>query len=148
MRLGFIGTGNMGSSIIGGAIKSNFIVGKNVNIYDLDTEKCSELVDKYSVNISENEIEVTKNSDIIILAVKPNIYNSVLSKIAEEITQDKIIITIAAGYSISQVQQTIVRQLDALRAETQKLEAVYQKKLDDLEELKKSVLQKAFAGEL
>ena len=45
-------------------------------------------------------------------------------------------------------QQTIVRQLDALRAETQKLEGVCQKKLDDLEELKKSVLQKAFAGEL
>jgi type I restriction enzyme S subunit len=45
-------------------------------------------------------------------------------------------------------QQTIVRQLDALRAETQKLGAVYQKKIDDLEELKKSILQKAFAGEL
>jgi type I restriction enzyme S subunit len=45
-------------------------------------------------------------------------------------------------------QQTIVRQLDALRAETQKLEAVYQKKTADLEELKKSILQKAFAGEL
>ena len=45
-------------------------------------------------------------------------------------------------------QQAIVRQLDALRAETQKLEAVYQKKIDDLEELKKSILQKAFAGEL
>jgi type I restriction enzyme S subunit len=47
-----------------------------------------------------------------------------------------------------EIQQTIVKQLDNLRAETQKLEAVYQKKLDDLEELKKSVLQKAFAGEL
>ncbi|MFN5004767.1 MAG: restriction endonuclease subunit S, partial [Bacteroidota bacterium] len=45
-------------------------------------------------------------------------------------------------------QQTIVRQLDALRAETQKLEAVYQKKIEDLEELKKSILQKAFAGKL
>jgi type I restriction enzyme S subunit len=45
-------------------------------------------------------------------------------------------------------QKTIVRQLDALRAETQKLEAVYQQKLADLEELKKSILQKAFAGEL
>ena len=45
-------------------------------------------------------------------------------------------------------QQTIVRQLDALRAETQKLEALYQKKIDDLEELKKSILLKAFAGEL
>lgn len=45
-------------------------------------------------------------------------------------------------------QQTIVRQLDALRAETQKLEALYQKKIDNLEELKKSILQKAFSGEL
>lgn len=45
-------------------------------------------------------------------------------------------------------QQTIVRQLDALSAETQKLEALYQKKIADLEELKKSILQKAFSGEL
>jgi hypothetical protein len=45
-------------------------------------------------------------------------------------------------------QQAIVRQLDALRAKTRKLEAVYQQKIKDLEELKKSILQKAFAGEL
>jgi type I restriction enzyme S subunit len=47
-----------------------------------------------------------------------------------------------------EVQKTIVQQLDALRAKTQKMEAIYQKKIADLEELKKSVLQKAFAGEL
>ena len=45
-------------------------------------------------------------------------------------------------------QQTIVQQLDALRSETQKLEVIYKKKLADLDELKKSVLQKAFGGEL
>ena len=45
-------------------------------------------------------------------------------------------------------QQSIVRQLDALRVETQKLEAVYLKKIANLEELRKSVLQKAFSGEL
>jgi len=45
-------------------------------------------------------------------------------------------------------QQTIVRQLDSLRAETQKLEDIYKKKIVDFEELKKSVLQKAFAGEI
>jgi type I restriction enzyme S subunit len=47
-----------------------------------------------------------------------------------------------------EAQQTIVHRLDALRAETQKLEAVYQKKIADLEELKKSILQKAFLGQL
>ncbi|MDD4405200.1 MAG: restriction endonuclease subunit S [Parabacteroides sp.] len=45
-------------------------------------------------------------------------------------------------------QQTIVQKLDALSAETKKLEAIYQKKLEDLEELKKSILQKAFTGQL
>ena len=45
-------------------------------------------------------------------------------------------------------QQTIVRKLDALSAETKRLEGIYQQKINDLEELKKSVLQKAFGGEL
>jgi len=45
-------------------------------------------------------------------------------------------------------QKTIVQRLDALSAETNKLEAIYQQKLNDLEELKKSVLQKAFNGDL
>jgi type I restriction enzyme S subunit len=45
-------------------------------------------------------------------------------------------------------QKAITQKLDALREETLKLEAIYQKKLDDLEELKKSILQKAFSGDL
>ncbi len=45
-------------------------------------------------------------------------------------------------------QQAIVQKFDALNAETKKLEAIYQQKINDLEELKKSVLQKAFSGEL
>jgi type I restriction enzyme S subunit len=45
-------------------------------------------------------------------------------------------------------QQSIVNQLEALKVETQKLETIYYKKVDDVEELKKSILQKAFNGEL
>lgn len=45
-------------------------------------------------------------------------------------------------------QKAIVQKLDALSAETKKLEAIYQKKINDLEELKKSILQKAFSGDL
>jgi len=45
-------------------------------------------------------------------------------------------------------QKQIVAKLDALSAETKKLDGVYKKKLADLEELKKSVLKKAFTGEL
>jgi type I restriction enzyme S subunit len=45
-------------------------------------------------------------------------------------------------------QQAIVQKLDSLNAETKKLESIYQQKIKNLEELKKSVLQKAFSGGL
>jgi len=49
--------------------------------------------------------------------------------------------------SISE-QKSIVTKLDALSTETKKLEAIYKTKLNHLEELKKSILKKAFNGEL
>jgi phage terminase large subunit len=45
-------------------------------------------------------------------------------------------------------QKLIIEKAESLRLETKKLEAIYQQKINDLEELKKSVLQKAFSGEL
>jgi type I restriction enzyme, S subunit len=45
-------------------------------------------------------------------------------------------------------QHSIVQKLDTLSAETKKLEAIYRQKISDLEELKKSILQKAFSGGL
>ena len=44
-------------------------------------------------------------------------------------------------------QKQIVKKLDSLSAETKKLEAIYTQKIADLEEMKKSVLQKAFSGQ-
>lgn len=45
-------------------------------------------------------------------------------------------------------QQTIIKKLNSLSVEIKRLQAIYQQKLIDLEELKKSILQKAFRGEL
>jgi type I restriction enzyme S subunit len=45
-------------------------------------------------------------------------------------------------------QKLFVEKFDALSIESQKLQEIYLKKIADLEELKKSILQKAFAGEL
>lgn len=45
-------------------------------------------------------------------------------------------------------QQSIAKKLDALSSETKKLETIYRQKINNLEELKKSILQKAFSGEL
>ncbi len=56
--------------------------------------------------------------------------------------------TVAINFPSLKEQNKIVEKLDVLSTETKKLEAIYQQKINDLEELKKSVLQKAFSGEL
>ncbi len=56
--------------------------------------------------------------------------------------------SLKVSYPVLNMQQAIVKKLDGLLAETKKMEAIYQQKQDDLEELKKSILQKAFEGEL
>jgi type I restriction enzyme S subunit len=67
---------------------------------------------------------------------QPVISNSSLQNIQLSFPKDK------------KEQKKIVSQLDTLSAETKNLENLYLQKLNGLEELKKSILQKAFSGEL
>ena len=104
MKIGFIGTGNMGSAMIKGLVTSEYVSGSNINVFDVNVEKSRELSEKYNVEPLQNEVEVVDNSDVIVLSVKPNIYNSVLDKIKDRIDENNIIIAIAAGISIESVE--------------------------------------------
>lgn len=107
MKIGFIGTGNMGSSIIKGILSSKFEKNENINIFDLDKEKVNNLVKEYGVNAVNSEKELAKNCDIIVLSVKPHIIPVVLKNLSENVKKDTIILTIAAGISISVIENAL-----------------------------------------
>lgn len=69
--------------------------------------------------------------------------NTMINQITRYMLDD-----IVVSFPPIEKQMEIVKQLDAIYIESQKLESIYLKKIADLEELKKSILQKAFAGEL
>lgn len=107
MKIGFIGTGNMGSSIIKGILSSKFEKSENINIFDLDKEKVNNLVKEYGVNAVNNEKELAENCNIIILSVKPHIIPIVLKNLSGNVKKDTIILTIAAGISISVIENAL-----------------------------------------
>ena len=107
MKIGFIGTGNMGSSIIKGILSSKFEENENINIFDLDKDKVNNLVKEYGVNAVNSEKELARNSDIIVLSVKPHIIPVVLKNLSENVKKDMIILTIAAGISISVIENAL-----------------------------------------
>ena len=107
MKIGFIGTGNMGSSIIKGILSSKFEENENINIFDLDKDKVNNLVKEYGINAVNSEKELAENCNIIVLSVKPHIIPIVLKNLSGNVKKDTIILTIAAGISISVIENAL-----------------------------------------
>lgn len=110
MRIGFIGTGNMGGAILKGYAKSSASDGNEILIHNKLTEHNSVMADamsesgsaKTSIRICNDNRDLTEQSDIIILGVKPNNVDDVLREIAP--AAGKIIISMAAGTSIESME--------------------------------------------
>ena len=103
--IGFIGAGNMATAIIKGLIAQKGS-GSFINVFDVSSEKLDE-ISKLGVNAFSSSQDVVKNSEIIVLAVKPQNYAEVLEALKDVVSTDKTFVSIAAGISINYVQSAL-----------------------------------------
>ena len=73
-KIGFVGCGNMGSSMLGGLINKGFQDKENFIVSTRSEGSRKNLEDKYGVKAVLSNIEVANESDVLILAVKPYMY--------------------------------------------------------------------------
>jgi pyrroline-5-carboxylate reductase len=111
MRLGVIGAGNVGTALIRGAVRSN----SEIIASDVDEERLSSLRDELGIETTTDNVEAAKRSDMVLLAVTPQIVEEVLSEIREEL-KGKSVISIAAGVSTSFIESMIPEGTPVIRA--------------------------------
>lgn len=97
MRIGFIGAGNMASSLLQGMLDAKMLTPSEAMVSDKDTDKLKAWHD-CGVTVTEDNAEVVGKSDVIVFAVKPNVLPAVLQEISP--SDDKIFISIAAGVTL------------------------------------------------
>ncbi len=115
MKLGVIGAGNMASAIIRGVVNSGKIAACDIYVSDMDAKKLVAMADT-GVNTTEENEKVYENSDVIILAVKPNVYPLVLTQLAEiQNIDSKVIISIAPGISTSTMESYFTESVRIVR---------------------------------
>ena len=85
MKIGFIGCGNMASAIISGVLSKKSFDEKDINVFDIYSPAVEKIKEKFDVNACDNETDITHNSDVLVLAVKPNVIENVLSKISDAV---------------------------------------------------------------
>ena len=111
--IGFIGAGNMATAIIKGLIAQKGS-GSFINVFDVSSEKLDE-ISKLGVNAFSSSQNVVKNSEIIVLAVKPQNYAEVLEALKDVVSTDKTFVSIAAGISINYVQSALCCECPVVR---------------------------------
>lgn len=103
--IGFIGAGNMANAMIKGMI-NNGIKNSDIRIYDPDEKKLAYMSENGIITCKSN-VEVFELSKYVFLAVKPNVYNTVLNEIKDSVRNNSVIISMAAGYEIKRIKEIV-----------------------------------------
>jgi pyrroline-5-carboxylate reductase len=117
-ELGIIGTGNMGSALIKTILTKNILNENSLIIYDKDKTVSEELAGQFNVKVAENSAELTRSSQYVLLAVKPQVINTVLEEISSHLTPKQTLISIAAGVSLEHLSKFFDKEVGIVRIMT------------------------------
>lgn len=107
--VGFIGAGNMGFAIMKGAFQNGFLKPYETMAYDVNEAQLASLKSCYPVNAAESNVQLAKECEWIILAIKPIFMRGVLEEIKRYIHNKKVI-SIAAGWTMDMLTEAIGKE--------------------------------------
>lgn len=114
-KIGFIGAGKMGSALMQGIIKAGLAQPEQVGASDVYEPGLKALEKELGIRVSTDNKTIIRDSDIVILAVKPQTLGSVLANIKPEISKEKLLISIAAGVPISTYEEALLEDTRVIR---------------------------------
>lgn len=115
MKLGFIGCGNMASAMMSGIIKNGIIDAKDIigaDVYAPSREKARETL---GINVTECNCQVAEWADVIVLSIKPQFYEAVITEIKDVIREDQLIITLAPGKTLAWLEEQFGKPVKVIR---------------------------------
>lgn len=115
MKLGFIGTGNMASAIMGGIIGKKMISAEEIIGADLLESGREKVKEQFGIQVTEKNQEVVEKAEVIILSLKPQFYEEVINQIKDCVKKEQIIITIAPGKTLAWLAEKFGKEVKIVR---------------------------------
>ncbi len=115
MKLGFIGTGNMATAMMGGIIENHIASPEEIIGADPFAPGRERVKEKYGIRVTADNNEVVKNAEVVILSVKPQFYADVIAGIRDDVTDSHLIITIAPGKTLSWLAEQFQKPVKIVR---------------------------------
>ncbi|KGX87228.1 pyrroline-5-carboxylate reductase [Pontibacillus litoralis] len=114
--IGFIGSGNMAQAMMGGMIRSELVPASQIIASARTEATLSRVAAQFGIQTNLNNRHVAREADILILAIKPHDYQTVLEEIKHDVSQEAIIIPIAPGIRFVDLQQAFEQEMKVVLA--------------------------------
>ncbi len=114
-KIGFIGGGKMGEALINGFLRAKLSSAGKIIVSDVDKKRCQLLEKETGTKTTQENKKVTSRSDIIILAIKPNVMGDILEELKNDITPKHLVVSIAAGIPLSFIESSLNKGCRAIR---------------------------------
>lgn len=116
MKIGFLGAGNMGGAILKGYAPSAKENGHDIFVYNRTESSRRALEESFeAVSACDSAEELVKASDIVILGVKPVMFGDLLGQIKDVCSNDKLVVSMAAGISLSYIEEFLGNNQPVIR---------------------------------
>lgn len=116
MTIGFIGTGNMAGAIVQGITNAGLFTGERVQLFDTHGEAATALAEATGAHVAGSAEELVAASDIVVLAVKPQVLPSVVSALHGAFASSRpLVVSIAAGLSLDSLAELLPEELPIVR---------------------------------
>lgn len=106
-KIGFIGGGKMAEALIKGILDVELVNADQIMVADPDLSRRDLLKKSFSVAVSADGNDIVKKSEVVILAVKPQVMGKLLDQLNKSIGKEHLIISIAAGIPISFIEGSL-----------------------------------------
>ena len=106
-KISFLGGGNMAEALIKGLLNAGTVKPEQMIVNDVSTERLEYLKKAYGITVEKSPREAATAAGIILLCVKPQVIDLVLSKIAPAADKSKLVISIAAGVTIARIEKML-----------------------------------------
>jgi pyrroline-5-carboxylate reductase len=115
-KIAVIGAGNMGTALLRGILGSGWGTRGNLIASHPKRAKGEALSSELGIAVTEKNDEAAQQAEIVILAVKPQILESVLAEIRPALCRDALLISIAAGFPTSRIEAALGGSVPVVRA--------------------------------
>ncbi|HEY6077556.1 MAG TPA: pyrroline-5-carboxylate reductase [Polyangiaceae bacterium] len=115
-RIGMLGAGNMASALIRGLLASKSVTPEQITASDVRADHLKQLETQYGIKTFADNRELAAASNLVVLAVKPQVVDRVLDQMADAFAPDTLLVSIAAGVPIRSLEARLPEHVRVVRA--------------------------------